>query len=156
MKISKKFTTVTPLSKFIAMALFITLPFFGLYLGIKYQEKSHRIDDFPITQNTKEIYPECIAYLCPTFTSTTLTDTNFEDTVIKIPTAMTQGTGKIVIVENGKKIFDSGEKPSIGFEQLSEGNGFILKYSSALDENFKRENYEIKYIWKDGKFTHIP
>lgn len=152
MKLSKKFTTVTPLSKFIAMALFVALPFFGFYLGIKYQEKTHKINDFPITQNIKEIYPECIAYLCPTFTSTTLTDTNFEDTVIKIPTAMTQGAGKIVIVENGKKIFDSGEMPGIGFEQLAEGNGFILKYSSSLDENFKRENYEIKYIWKDGHF----
>ena len=38
MKLSKKLTTVTPLSKFLAMALFIILPFVGFYLGIKYQE----------------------------------------------------------------------------------------------------------------------
>lgn len=152
MRLSKKFTTVTSLSKFIAMTLFIILPFLGFYLGIKYQEKTHKVDYSPVTQGIKEIYPECVAYLCPTFTSATLTDTNLEDTVIKIPTAMTQGAGKIVIVENGKKIFDSGEMPGIGFEQISEGNGFILKYSSSLDENFKRKNYEIKYIWKDGHF----
>jgi hypothetical protein len=32
-------TTVTPFSKYLAMALFILLPFTGFYLGIKYQEK---------------------------------------------------------------------------------------------------------------------
>jgi len=32
------FTSVTPLSKFLAFILFITLPFVGFYLGIKYQK----------------------------------------------------------------------------------------------------------------------
>lgn len=41
MKLSKKLTTVTPLSKFLAMAFFIILPFVGFYLGIKYQELNY-------------------------------------------------------------------------------------------------------------------
>lgn len=37
MKLSKKWTTVTPLSKTIALALFIALPFIGFHLGRMYQ-----------------------------------------------------------------------------------------------------------------------
>jgi len=36
MKFSKKLTTVTPLSKAIAMVLFISLPFIGFAFGIRY------------------------------------------------------------------------------------------------------------------------
>ena len=38
MKLSKKYTTVTPLSKAIAMILFIALPFIGFFLGMQYQK----------------------------------------------------------------------------------------------------------------------
>jgi len=38
MKLPKELTTVTPLSKYFAMILFITLPFIGFMLGIRYQE----------------------------------------------------------------------------------------------------------------------
>lgn len=37
MKLPNSMTTVTPLSKAIAMALFVALPFVGFYLGMKYQ-----------------------------------------------------------------------------------------------------------------------
>jgi len=37
MKLSKQWTTVTPLSKAIALALFVALPFIGFYLGRQYQ-----------------------------------------------------------------------------------------------------------------------
>jgi hypothetical protein len=38
-KFPKWLTTVTPLSKALAMILFIALPFLGFYLGIQYQQK---------------------------------------------------------------------------------------------------------------------
>lgn len=38
MKLSKKWTTVTPLSKAIALALFVALPFIGFALGRNYQK----------------------------------------------------------------------------------------------------------------------
>jgi hypothetical protein len=44
MKLSKKLTTVTPFSKYLAIALFIILPFVGFYLGIKYQEIKYNAD----------------------------------------------------------------------------------------------------------------
>lgn len=37
MKVSKRYTTVTPLSKTIALILFIALPFAGFFLGMSYQ-----------------------------------------------------------------------------------------------------------------------
>lgn len=37
-KLPKELTTITPLSKFLAMGLFILLPFVGFYLGTQYQE----------------------------------------------------------------------------------------------------------------------
>src|SRR3989344_261472 len=38
MKLPKELTTVTPLSKYLALFLLIALPFIGFYLGFKYQE----------------------------------------------------------------------------------------------------------------------
>lgn len=38
MTLPKSVTTVTPLSKYLAMALFILFPFVGFYLGIQYQK----------------------------------------------------------------------------------------------------------------------
>lgn len=38
MRLPKEFTTVTPFSKFLAMALFIALPLFMFFVGIQYQK----------------------------------------------------------------------------------------------------------------------
>lgn len=38
MKLSKQFTTVTRLTKLIAMALFIALPFLGFHYGVEYRD----------------------------------------------------------------------------------------------------------------------
>src|SRR3989344_5172551 len=39
MKLPKELTTVTPLSKYLALFLLIALPFIGFYVGFKYQEQ---------------------------------------------------------------------------------------------------------------------
>lgn len=49
MTLPKSLTTVTPLSKTLAMLLFITLPFLGFFAGINYQQK---IDQPKILQQT--------------------------------------------------------------------------------------------------------
>jgi hypothetical protein len=48
MILPKQLTTVTPLSKYLAMVLFITLPFAGFYLGMQFQQR--------ITHGTAEEY----------------------------------------------------------------------------------------------------
>lgn len=42
---SHHFTTVTPLSKTIAFILFITLPFLGFFLGVKYGEMRAAVEE---------------------------------------------------------------------------------------------------------------
>lgn len=54
-KLSKTWTTVTPLSKFLAMALFIALPFVGFYLGVQYQKNI--TPAYPSTQYIPEQKP---------------------------------------------------------------------------------------------------
>ena len=44
MKLPKSVTTVTPFSKFIALILFIALPFGGFYAGIKYEQAVQTIN----------------------------------------------------------------------------------------------------------------
>lgn len=50
MKLAKKLTTATPLSKILAMVLFIALPFVGFYLGIRYQGLNNTIKNVPQIQ----------------------------------------------------------------------------------------------------------
>jgi len=40
MRLSKKFTTVTPFSKMLALSLFIICPIIGFYLGVYYQQQT--------------------------------------------------------------------------------------------------------------------
>lgn len=45
--IKKQFTTVTPLSKYVAMALFVILPFVGFWMGMQYTSE---LNQFPPTE----------------------------------------------------------------------------------------------------------
>lgn len=38
MKLPKQLTTVTPLSKFLALFMFVTIPIIGFFLGTQYQK----------------------------------------------------------------------------------------------------------------------
>jgi len=113
-----------------------------------------KVDKMVITQPFQD-YPECIADRCPKFIQVDAIPTNKSpETAVIIPLTMTQGFGKLVLVEaGGKKIFESGGHPNIGIENVNDGNGFIMKYSSALDENMNRKDYKIRYIWKNRKFV---
>ncbi len=64
-KFPKYLTTVTPLSKYLAMFLFITMPFVGFYLGVQYQKSitvkpiqltSSAIKPFQSSSDSWEIY----------------------------------------------------------------------------------------------------
>ena len=48
MKLPKNFTTVTPLSKTLAMVFFILLPFLGFYVGMLYQKQADIVTQFVI------------------------------------------------------------------------------------------------------------
>lgn len=62
MSLPKSLTTVTTFSKFLALFLFILLPFAGFYFGIRYQEGLT-----PIQQPQPNVQPACTkeAKICP-------------------------------------------------------------------------------------------
>ncbi len=53
-KTPNKFTTVTPFSKFLAVALFIAFPFIGFFLGTAYQSE---LDRFQVYQSKIAVEP---------------------------------------------------------------------------------------------------
>ncbi len=100
-------------------------------------------------------YPYCFAEQCPEYFSMDVDGDRQSESVVVQHTAMTQGAGKVLIIKNGKKIFETEELPQIWIkdEQAYDGNVFVLKYSSPLDMNGSRKDYERRYEYKDGVFT---
>ena len=76
---SKKnaFNTVTPLSKAIALVMFITFPFIGFYLGMQYQKELDRpfINDI---YKKEEVACTLEAKICPDGSSVGRTGPNCE------------------------------------------------------------------------------
>ncbi len=71
MPLPKAFTTVTPLSKALAMILFIAFPFIGFYIGMQYQKmltSSHSLSSISPTQEvpyqTKELCESQTGKVC--------------------------------------------------------------------------------------------
>ena len=54
--LKEQITTVTPFSKYLALALFILLPFFGAWIGYGYGLKNTTIDSIPVT--SERVSPE--------------------------------------------------------------------------------------------------
>lgn len=87
MKLSKSFTTVTPLSKSIALALVIALPFLGFYFGIQY-ERAVQTANTPVPtvyqkqpseQKTGQMCGGFAGIDCPTGYTCQITDKNVAD-----------------------------------------------------------------------------
>lgn len=98
-------------------------------------------------------YPECFSGLCPEYFSMDVDGDGYSESAIVIPTAMTQGAGKVWIVDNGKVVFDSGEKMRIGInqnkKQIDEGSGFTLWYGTEVNST---KGVKVGYIYKNGQF----
>src|SRR3989344_5113420 len=85
------------------------------------------------TPKTAELkLPECAYGKCPIYFSMDVDGDHLSESVVVIPTAMTQGAGKVWIIDEGKVIFDSGEMAGIWVEEIEGGNGFILSYMSDI------------------------
>lgn len=56
MQIPRSFTTITPISKALAMGLFVTFPFLGFWLGINYQNAICQQKQNINTQNSSSIH----------------------------------------------------------------------------------------------------
>lgn len=111
-----------------------------------------------IASNAKQIeaviqdYPECRFGICPSYFSMDVDGDHLSESVVVQPTAMTQGAGKVMIIKNGKKIFETEEMAQIWVKAVDDGNGFILQYSSPRDENMNVAKYEKRYTFSNGQF----
>lgn len=84
MNIPKELTTVTPLSKALAVILFITLPFIGFFLGVKYQSSLNtpKVETIPLPISSLEIKPTITESYCAKAGETPVS--NFDMTTGKI------------------------------------------------------------------------
>lgn len=101
MVLPKSFTTVTPLSKAIAMILFVLLPFAGFYVGYKYHELTS--SNTPVTQNNPISTPAITSASNSTadFTTNWKTYAN-SDYTIKYPPSLTIVQVETYIAGNSK------------------------------------------------------
>src|SRR3989344_7520234 len=125
--------------------------FFGGYL---WKQKTAIDVKEPQKVEAKQELPKCLAGICPSYSSMDVDGDGLAESIVIIPTAMTQGAGKVWVIKDDKVIFDSGEKMRIyAFQtkkQVEDGNGFILQYGTEINST---NGVEIKYIYKDGQFT---
>ena len=107
--------------------------------------------EIPVIKNQK--IPECFLGRCPEYSSMDVDGDDLSESLIIIPTAMTQGTGKLWVIDEGKVVFESDEMMRIGVRQTVEqrevGNGFILLYATEVNST---EGSEIKFVYQDGQF----
>ncbi len=98
--------------------------------------------------------PECVAFICPEYFGFPVAGINYlgDTSVVIVPTAMTQGAGKLMIIRRGKIIFESPVMPGIGVSEVGDGDGFILEYNGPSDENLNRARYEVRYRYRNGQF----
>ncbi len=116
MKLPKSWTTVTPFSKTLAFVLFITLPFVGFYLGMKYQQGSSLSN-----------YQSQPISLTPTVVPTVLPSPN-EKTI----TLTQQDTDNTVNLKVGDRIFLNLNLPAIYKPNILNSNPEVLKQTSEL------------------------
>lgn len=109
----------------------------------------------PLGTNIED-YPECRFDQCPEYSSMDVDGDRLSESVVVQHTAMTQGAGKVLVIKNGKKIFETEEEAEIGVKAVDDGNGFILLYSSPRDEHRNSINYEVRYTFKNGRFIRGP
>lgn len=94
--------------------------------------------------------PECYAGRCPEYFSMDVDGDHLSESVVVVPTAMTQGAGKLMIVKNGKVIFESPEMMGIWVEQAEDGDGFYLIYREEV--NSPESERKVRYRYRDGQF----
>lgn len=106
------------------------------------------------TATNQQKLPECILGLCPVYQSVSVDgDDNDSESLVIIPTAMTKGTGKLWIIDQGKLVFESKEYAQISIDGSKDGNGFTLKY--AVEPDYYTQNQQTKYVYQDGEYKVI-
>lgn len=164
MQLSKELTTVTPLSKVLALFMFILLPIIGFVAGVQYQVL---IDKSVKTEQNKYSYPRTEETLPSVTPTSTITNhkTNFIENVIpnlsptKAPGVRYEENGMMVYKDNNygflfrfptSLILDS-DSSSNWLSFLQEQYGTMSQrllvtvedYNKSLEEYVKKEDYSL-------------
>jgi hypothetical protein len=121
MKLPQSWTTVTTLSKIIAILLFVSLPFTGFYFGYKYGIKS--ISPPPVTSTPKKVISNEV--VTPTIVKETIPET-VKDAVTKILIEKYNLEKDKVSVQVNKEVGDFASG-SVGFGEEMGGGGWLAK-----------------------------
>lgn len=97
--------------------------------------------------------PECYAGRCPEYFSMDVDTDDLAESVVIVPTTMSQGAGKIMIIKKGRVIFESDDLMRINViqtkKQQEEGNGFTILYGKEVNSNV---GSEMKFKYQNGQF----
>lgn len=142
MKLPESFTTVTSLSKTIAIYLFVSLPFTGFYFGVKYQKQ--------ISQQSEQVNCPSVSYTALTTPTVIPTVTNTLATVTPILTPSDKFAPFIkklaIILKNNEKI-ENYYTPFWFWCGGSNGDRILSKdYSSYLSAIGKTSDGKVVYI----------
>lgn len=136
------------IAKLLVYLVFILLGFFIGYL-------SKKLIITPVRERevVKQEIPECFLGRCPEYFSMDVDGDDLPESLVIIPTAMTQGAGKLWVIDEGEVIFETYEMMGIGVEQSPEdaeaGNRFTLFYAEEINSN---DLTEVNYVYQDGQF----
>lgn len=104
----------------------------------------------PTTNNN---FPECRYGICPTYFSMDVDGDQLSESVVIQPTAMTQGAGKVLVIKNGNKIFESEELPGIWIKPAKTNNGFIITHSKKYNDDKETTKQEQYFKFENGTFS---
>jgi len=138
----------------VQILIYAILLIFGFIVG--YSQKNKKLVIVQEKKVVEQELPECFSGQCPSYYSMNVDGESNQESAVIIPTAMSQGLGKVWIIDEGKLIFDSGEKMRIGITQTNEqkdlGTGFILRYATEFNSN---EGVSEEYLYQDGHFVIV-
>lgn len=145
MKISKKFTTVTPLSKFIAMVLFIIFPFVGFYLGLQYQK------NLDLPYSTIQISPTPIPKSSSGITGVVTIGPTSPVCVEGKPCSKPYSATILVLLPDGQKITEFKSDASGNFNIALNPGKYILESEKNRFPQMRRQMVEV--FW--GQYTTV-
>lgn len=134
MNFKEQFTTVTPLSKTIALALVVILPFIGFYAGVKYQQS---ITPLTVETDLLPVITEAIEdYTAPTIKPGSLhvEITGIKDDFVRFS----------VDPKPGIEL-----DPAFGFAHKENGNWKILSLGTGGDPTLFYKQYNIPKELRD-------
>ena len=81
--------------------------------------------------------PECNYGKCPEYFVMDVDEDGLDESVAIVPTAMTQFAGKVVVIDEGKVLFDGKSRMRVDVsqtdEEMEKGNGFTVCYSTKVN-----------------------